>query len=409
MSSPLSNLSSDTDGFPTPRKSLWSANSGKNQSTSNYVSDLDLEDDYSSSDADDTTQPTMPSSDNIIVWSSPLVGSKEDICLKKKSKQLREQQRRNQEAQDLAVTQKRKDLMEVLQLLNEKKLRFGDLLEFVFNLAHGQGSICWHQFFARKDEVLRVLDFWVCGENVRQARDTVEQWAVDLVARRIAQEARSVTKSKILQTRETILDQGFVASFSFAKINEKLKAWTPIAMRMIEAFSTSWRAEKEHTIRRKERTTMVRIEFFERSPSQRKSRTSNIQVTTSAALTCLGEYSHSNNISKRMIGLYLYASGAQRQTITVLSTLGLSESYTNIITKNKCRTKTIEQPPLDSIPHSIYTGTLHQLSNSLCTQARAIAATGLYSVVYDNINMMFQSAEQIIGRHGECFICNPLK
>ena len=148
-----------------------------------------------------------------------------------------------------------------------------------------------------------------------------------------------------------------------------------------------------------------------------------MQVTTSAALTCLGEYSHSNNISKRMIGLYLYASGAQRQTITVLSTLGLSESYTNIITKNKRRSKSLKQIPLDavlpeletlppkknpsaSLSHSIYTGTLHQLSDSLRTQTRAIAATGLYSVVYDNINMMFRSAEQIIGRHGECFICD---
>ena len=144
-----------------------------------------------------------------------------------------------------------------------------------------------------------------------------------------------------------------------------------------------------------------------------------MQVTTSAALTCLGEYSHSNNISKRMIGLYLYASGAQRQTITVLSTLGLSESYTNIITKNKRRSKSLKQIPLDAVlpeleilppkkNHSIYTGTLHQLSDSLRTQTRAIAATGLYSVVYDNINMMFRSAEQIIGRHGEYFICHTL-
>lgn len=124
-----------------------------------------------------------------------------------------------------------------------------------------------------------------------------------------------------------------------------------------------------------------------------------------------------------MIGLYLYASGAQRQTITVLSTLGLSESYTNIITKNKRRSKSIKQSPHDPVipnlefgnttfkkdpnaspSHSLYTGTLHHLSDSLRTQTRAIAATGLYSVVYDNINMMFRSAEQIIGRHGECLL-----
>ena len=115
-----------------------------------------------------------------------------------------------------------------------------------------------------------------------------------------------------------------------------------------------------------------------------------------------------------MVGLYLYASGAQRQTITVLSTLGLSESYTNIITKNKRRSKkpkAVENAPIpDKIPvdqenaqpRSIYTGTLHHLSDSLRRRTRNIAATGLYSTVYDNINMMFRNAEQIIGRHGAC-------
>ena len=120
-----------------------------------------------------------------------------------------------------------------------------------------------------------------------------------------------------------------------------------------------------------------------------------------------------------MIGLYLYASGAQRQTISVLSTLGLSESYSNIITKNKRRTKNTningQQPATDILElevapaaavktrlGSIYTGTLHQLSDALRTQTRGIAETGLYSVVYDNINMMFRSAEQVIGRHGGC-------
>lgn len=154
-----------------------------------------------------------------------------------------------------------------------------------------------------------------------------------------------------------------------------------------------------------------------------------------AALTCLGEFSHSNNMCKKMLGLYLYASGAQRQTMTVLSTLGISESYTNIVTKKKRRTKTSAEPqqlegptnndleltpttsrpagdePIEesttepeSDPSSCYSGTLRQLSGSMRARARVIAATGLYSTVYDNINMMFRSAEQIIGRHGMSLI-----
>jgi hypothetical protein len=104
-----------------------------------------------------------------------------------------------------------------------------------------------------------------------------------------------------------------------------------------------------------------------------------------------------------MIGLYLYASGAQRQAISILSTIGLCESYSNLITQKKTRHRKsvtrsqVEQPA----PHR--TGTLHQLSDSMRQKARELASTGLYGTVYDNINMNFKNAEQIIGRHGILF------
>lgn len=112
-----------------------------------------------------------------------------------------------------------------------------------------------------------------------------------------------------------------------------------------------------------------------------------------------------------MIGLYLYAMGAQWQCIMVLSTLGLSESYTNLTSQNirrKRKIKTAEEPnPFVEVPLAApsteivqHTRTLHQLSNSMRSEARELAATGLFSVVYDNINLHFGSAEQIIGRHG---------
>ena len=133
-----------------------------------------------------------------------------------------------------------------------------------------------------------------------------------------------------------------------------------------------------------------------------------------AALSCIGEYSHANNYSKRIMALYLYATGAQRQAITVLSTIGLSESYGNLTSKNlkrhptRKRKKTGELQPrveddvtlTSDAVISTRTGTLHQLSESIRTQARQIAAKGLYLVVYDNINIQLRSAEQIIGRHG---------
>jgi hypothetical protein len=132
-----------------------------------------------------------------------------------------------------------------------------------------------------------------------------------------------------------------------------------------------------------------------------------------AALSCIGEYSHANNYSKRIMALYLYATGAQCQAITVLSTIGLSESYANLTSKNLKRHRKKKDAGLgdlqlecdvllssDDSEVVTRTGTLHQLSESMRTQARQIAATGVYLVVYDNINIQLRTAEQIIGRHG---------
>lgn len=121
-----------------------------------------------------------------------------------------------------------------------------------------------------------------------------------------------------------------------------------------------------------------------------------------------------------MIALFLYSTGAQRQTISVLSTLGLSESYSNLISNNilkKRQTKVLSEPPntvhisetqADLNPASNLplfeaqhrSGTLHQLSDSMRQKAREGASSGLYQIVYDNINLQKRSAEQIIGSHG---------
>uniref|UniRef100_A0A8H7Y8R3 DUF6589 domain-containing protein n=1 Tax=Psilocybe cubensis TaxID=181762 RepID=A0A8H7Y8R3_PSICU len=59
------------------------------------------------------------------------------------------------------------------------------------------------------------------------------------------------------------------------------------------------------------------------------------------------------------------------------------------------------------------TGTLYQLSESARLLARKIAATGLFSTDYDNVNMRMHNTEQIIGRHdsqenGTCATLIPL-
>lgn len=132
-----------------------------------------------------------------------------------------------------------------------------------------------------------------------------------------------------------------------------------------------------------------------------------------------------------MLSLYLYACGAQRQSITVLSTLGLCESYSNLMSRNvrrKRKTKTHSSQshatggePSDDNPFldtpsilqeetiSQRTGTVYQLSDSMRREARKLAASGLYSEGYDNININLRNAEQIIGRHGKSGMVNTVK
>ena len=118
------------------------------------------------------------------------------------------------------------------------------------------------------------------------------------------------------------------------------------------------------------------------------------------------------------MGLYLYSTGSQQQLLSVMSHLGLSESYDSI-TGKKCRKKkkkkdhqnpdsrgpafdATKSPTMEKIDEeSLWQGgSLRQLSNSMLDMARAVASTGLFATSYDNINMVFKAAEQVVGRTG---------
>lgn len=115
--------------------------------------------------------------------------------------------------------------------------------------------------------------------------------------------------------------------------------------------------------------------------------------------------------------MYMYSTGSQRQPITVMSHLGISESYDAITGKKRKRKKKkadatspvateLSAASVDAndivldVLQEGKGGSLRQLSDSMVDMAQAIAATGLYGTSYDNINMVFRVAEQILGRTG---------
>ncbi|KAF8075810.1 hypothetical protein FPV67DRAFT_1711092 [Lyophyllum atratum] len=364
----------------------------------------------------DHVLPPPPSSGPL--YSSPIRGTLEqrkEQRIKKGNKKQRATIRRRQAARDaVAAQQKKTALDDVLALMHAKGLRFNDLMEHVFDPKNQQGSVRWHDFFVVPGSATRVLNWWTSATNSAPARKEVSNWAVEFVSKTVSREARTVTRSRELQTMRKVIDASFITSFNFSDLYDKLCDMASVSIKMLTSLATSRRSQK-HTPQRKLRTIMV---------------------VTSSALACLGEYSHANNLAKRILGLYLYATGSQRQSISVLSTLGLSESYTNIVSRKTYEKKstkraqddiqtpvnsssassitpntssapleTPEHAPTDEAPEAAAaapprrTGTLHQLSGAMRDMARATAATGLYGLVYDNINIMFRNAEQIVGRH----------
>jgi hypothetical protein len=174
-----------------------------------------------------------------------------------------------------------------------------------------------------------------------------------------------------------------------------------------------------------------------------------------AILTLLKARSQNNSYSQAVHSTYLMATGAQRQHFTVLSSLGISMGYTSVINQHAGKVKANQlesaqvavsidltapifainpedsvepsdliQPSVEELPntcpdHTIPAntsvalpkkkpkkrtlGTLFQLSQVCRATARRVGATGLFSTVYDNINMMIRIAEQILGRKSEFY------
>lgn len=119
-----------------------------------------------------------------------------------------------------------------------------------------------------------------------------------------------------------------------------------------------------------------------------------------------------------------------------MSHLGVSESYSSLTGKprvnrrkfpKEVRTTTPRRavpitpsttPSINSFSSSVFdpedlitelrslekAGALRMLSESMRDVARGVAATGLFAGSYDNINMVFKAAEQIVGRTGSFVI-----
>ena len=213
-------------------------------------------------------------------WSSPIVGSKAERALirikKGRAKRKVTIGKRKDEGQwvqarikatergALADKAKRKLVLdEVLESLQTNGLQFWDLMEYVFNPMNGQGSIRYNEFFIKKSNAPKVLDWWMSANNrARQAKDEIREWIAEYAARTMSREAEGVTKSKELQTMGRTVDAQVIKQFDLEEIHRKLgEDLAPFSMRLLQAFSTA-KGVKRHTDHRKAQTKMVRCKNF---------------------------------------------------------------------------------------------------------------------------------------------------
>ncbi|KAI0344970.1 hypothetical protein BDW22DRAFT_1370596 [Trametopsis cervina] len=266
-----------------------------------------------------------------------------------------------------------------------------------------QGSIRWHGFFRDASQVQRVLKCWTSSRT--GGHKTVQEWAVDHVGKMVASEGNAVTADGVLQTRNKPIDNSFVLSLHLPDLYEHLQKLCPAMFRVMHMFCTT------------------RRQNCEGSDQSAKKRRTRVLATV---LELLGQRSQQNSWIKYLFGLYLYATGTQRQTIAVLSSWGVCSSYTTLAGSQSSKTEqqasretatSAVQPPQDgeqieddaasvttaaatlvSTRSNTSLGLIRRLSQACTATARNAARAYPLSHVYDNINFMFKASEQVIGR-----------
>ncbi|KAK7033871.1 hypothetical protein R3P38DRAFT_3186109 [Favolaschia claudopus] len=364
-----------------------------------------------------------PTSDDII-----FTPRTERRFLRQRAEQQRQRQRllNREEKADALVMQKKaaerqaeldkeKDRLRRLQIfdkfLNEMKendISLAEFLEHVFDPNIKLNSDWrWRGFFAHQNVVERIFGYWTTSKYNLSTRSFIHNWATNLVSKTAASESRAITESGILAKTKKTVNEKFFLDFSLTNLSQSIRGMAPTMFRILDSFSTTTRQLKNATQKFLDKKELMK---------------------GAAALTLLRGASQNNNYAQAVNGMYLAASGAQRQHFPVLGIYGFSVGYTSIIS-SATRTPGTDQDPasdgmdqLDEVEEAPGAaasavagkqkkkrskkkkkrirapGLLSMLRDACMTTARALAKSNLSLLTYDNINLMNRIAEQILGR-----------
>ncbi|EJF62114.1 hypothetical protein DICSQDRAFT_44032, partial [Dichomitus squalens LYAD-421 SS1] len=272
----------------------------------------------------------------------------------------------------------------VLEDFAKHGVTWGDFIQWIAQPSSQCRNDLWNGFFINRVQVREVLDLWTT-KNSESAKTTIRQWALTYLGDLLGQEASRTTKDGVLLTPRMSISESFVLDFNLRAIHSRLFDVCPAMTTLMRKFCTTSRH--------------ARLEVKNHKTPQEEA----IRVGT-ALVDLLGQRSQNNSYVCYIMGLYLYATGASRQTLSLLSSLNVATSYSALVGSGSTKEMVDTHHRGTSIALSLQrafhrgAGLLRKLSTSCRASAATRAHTAPFGLVYDNINFMFKVAEQILGR-----------
>ncbi|KAK7007004.1 hypothetical protein R3P38DRAFT_3599287 [Favolaschia claudopus] len=334
----------------------------------------------------------------------------DDIIYTPRKERLILRQRAEQQRQKTRLLKREQKLFDkFLEDMKADDISLAEFLDHVFDPeTRLKSDWRWRGFFAHQSVVERIFGYWTTSKYNQSTRNFLHNWATSQVSKAALGESRVITKSGILNKTKKAINESFFVDFSLTNLVHTIRGMAPTVFKILDSFSTTTRQLKSAT------------EKFLKKKELMKG---------AAALTLLRGASQNNNYAQAVNGMYLAATGAQRQHFPVLGVYGFSIGYTSIISsvlgtgngreaagektdaaddmnevdeapgvpvaqkkKRKKRTKKDKRKRIRS------PGLLSVLRDACMATARSLAKSNLSLLTYDNINLMNRIAEQILGR-----------
>ncbi|KAG9093040.1 hypothetical protein FS749_015194 [Ceratobasidium sp. UAMH 11750] len=262
--------------------------------------------------------------------------------------------------------------------LKQNSLDFGDLMVYAFDptrtdVGRWRTDHFWHD--STKFDLL--MRHWLSSRATESGVKHVQRFALENVVDRLEKEAKAITESSCLRLSTEAMLSHATDEFMLNTLAEDLKHYCPTACYVFHGFCTSRSQIKAQTATGKRRKD---------------------KIVSISLLSLLHEYNQFNNSFQSYSSLFLYGSGVGRQGISVISSYGNSTSYSKLIAK----------PIYQSLPGSgagsvtvvlrRQPGLLYSLGAACRKFLRDVLAAHPFGIVYDNIDIHFKVAEQVIGK-----------